>query len=170
VGVEPAVLLSCAVELIITDYSPKMKSPIPINRHALVRPILPLPQRVSGSEPFCTEFRKAMSESIDASGEQFDPSNQTAYLPLEAELAQTRWFAGHGWMFISRNPQPGSPSSGRAPRQGRPRWHASAGKRNEMHPEDLMKPDLFSELVLLGSGGLIFVSLLLIVAAALTRA
>jgi hypothetical protein len=39
-----------------------------------------------------------------------------------------------------------------------------------MHPEELMKPDLFSEIVLLGSGGLIFVSLLLIVAAALTRA
>jgi hypothetical protein len=39
-----------------------------------------------------------------------------------------------------------------------------------MHPEDLMKPDLFSEIVLLGSGGLIFVSLLLIIAAALTRA
>jgi hypothetical protein len=39
-----------------------------------------------------------------------------------------------------------------------------------MHPEDLMKPDLFSEIVLLGSGGLIFVSLLLIVTAALTRA
>jgi len=39
-----------------------------------------------------------------------------------------------------------------------------------MHPEGLMKPDLFSEIVLLGSGGLIFVSLLLIVAAALTRA
>ncbi len=40
----------------------------------------------------------------------------------------------------------------------------------KMHPEDLMKPDLFSEIVLLGGGGLIFVSLLLIVAAALTRA
>jgi hypothetical protein len=39
-----------------------------------------------------------------------------------------------------------------------------------MHPEELMKPDLFSEVVLLGSGGLIFVSLLLIVAAALTQA
>jgi len=39
-----------------------------------------------------------------------------------------------------------------------------------MHPEELMKRDLFSEIVLLGSGGLIFVSLLLIVAAALTRA
>jgi hypothetical protein len=38
-----------------------------------------------------------------------------------------------------------------------------------MHPEELMKPDLFSEIVLLGSGGLIFVSLL-IVLTALTRA
>lgn len=39
-----------------------------------------------------------------------------------------------------------------------------------MHPEDLMKPDLFSAMVLLGSGGLIFVSLLLVVVGALTRA
>ena len=39
-----------------------------------------------------------------------------------------------------------------------------------MHPKDLMKPDLFSAIVLLASGGLIFVSLLLIVAAALTQA
>jgi hypothetical protein len=39
-----------------------------------------------------------------------------------------------------------------------------------MHPEDVMKSDLFSQLVLLGSGGLMFVSLLLIVAAALMRA
>lgn len=39
-----------------------------------------------------------------------------------------------------------------------------------MHPEDVMRPDLFSELVLLGSGGLIFVSLLLIVVTALARA
>jgi hypothetical protein len=39
-----------------------------------------------------------------------------------------------------------------------------------MHPEELMKPDLFSKIVLLGSGGLIFVSVLLIVAAALMRA
>jgi hypothetical protein len=39
-----------------------------------------------------------------------------------------------------------------------------------MHPEDLMKPDLFSGILLLGSGGVIFVSLLLIVVTALTRA
>ena len=39
-----------------------------------------------------------------------------------------------------------------------------------MRPSDLMKPDLFSEIVLLGSAGMIFVSLLLVVVAALTRA
>jgi hypothetical protein len=39
-----------------------------------------------------------------------------------------------------------------------------------MHPEDVMKPDLFSEIVLLGSGGLIFAFMLLIVVTALTRA
>jgi hypothetical protein len=58
-----------------------------------VRPILPLPQRVSGSEPFCTVFRKAVSESIDACREQVDPVKPDS-LPLEAELAQTRWFRG----------------------------------------------------------------------------
>ena len=38
-----------------------------------------------------------------------------------------------------------------------------------MHPEDVMKPDLLSEILLLASGGLIFVSLLLIVMIALTH-
>jgi hypothetical protein len=39
-----------------------------------------------------------------------------------------------------------------------------------MHPEDLMKPYLLSEVVLLACGGLIFISLLLIVVTVLTRA
>jgi hypothetical protein len=39
-----------------------------------------------------------------------------------------------------------------------------------MHPEDLMKPDPLSEIVLLGSGGLIFVALLLVIVAAFARA
>lgn len=46
----------------------------------------------------------------------------------------------------------------------------SAEGRQEMHPEDLMKPDLFSEILLLGTGGLIFVPLLLILVIAFTRA
>jgi hypothetical protein len=88
---------------------------------------------------------------------------------LKQELAQTRWFAGHPRIFMSRNPQPGRP-----PVEGTSSGPASMGRlregRNEMHPEDLMKPDLLSEIVLLGSGALIFVSLLLIVVTALTRA
>jgi hypothetical protein len=39
-----------------------------------------------------------------------------------------------------------------------------------MHPEDVMKADLLSEIILLGSGGLILVSLLLIVVTAFTQA
>jgi hypothetical protein len=42
--------------------------------------------------------------------------------------------------------------------------------RNEVHPEELMKPDLLSEIVLLVSSGLMLVSLLLVVVAALARA
>jgi hypothetical protein len=38
-----------------------------------------------------------------------------------------------------------------------------------MQPEGLMKPDLFSEIVLMGRGGLLFASLLLIVVIAFTR-
>jgi hypothetical protein len=38
-----------------------------------------------------------------------------------------------------------------------------------MHPEYLMKADLFSEIVLLATSGLIFVALLVIVVTALTR-
>jgi hypothetical protein len=42
-------------------------------------------------------------------------------------------------------------------------------KGGTMHPEDLMKPDLFSRSLLLGSGIVILVALLLIVVAAFTR-
>jgi hypothetical protein len=38
-----------------------------------------------------------------------------------------------------------------------------------MRPADLLKPDLLSEIVLLGSGVLLSVSLLLVVVTALTR-
>ncbi len=39
-----------------------------------------------------------------------------------------------------------------------------------MHPEDVMKPDVFSEILLLGGAGLILASMLLIVVTAITRA
>jgi hypothetical protein len=38
-----------------------------------------------------------------------------------------------------------------------------------MHPEDLMNPDVFSEILLLVSGSMILVTLLLILVAALTQ-
>lgn len=38
-----------------------------------------------------------------------------------------------------------------------------------MHREDLMKPDLLSEIVLLGNGALLLVSLWVVVVTALTR-
>jgi hypothetical protein len=40
---------------------------------------------------------------------------------------------------------------------------------NAMHPEDLLKPDRLSEIILWVSGEVVLVSLLLVVAAALTR-
>jgi hypothetical protein len=39
----------------------------------------------------------------------------------------------------------------------------------EMHSEDVMKPDLFSEILLLGSGGIVFIAPMLVVVTALTR-
>lgn len=41
--------------------------------------------------------------------------------------------------------------------------------RSEMHREDLMNPDLLSEIVLLGTGALIVVALFLLVVAAFTQ-
>jgi hypothetical protein len=45
-----------------------------------------------------------------------------------------------------------------------------AAKRSEMHRDDLMNPDLLSEIVLLGSATLIFITLLAIVVTAFSRA
>jgi hypothetical protein len=72
-------------------------------------------------------------------------------------------------MFIIRNPQP-SPSSGGHPVTAGIDGTVSAKGRNEMHPEDVMKADLLSEIILLGSGGVILISLLLVAVTALTRA
>jgi hypothetical protein len=62
------------------------------------------------------------------------PPNQTAYLPLGPEVPRTRC------------------------------WRAVAAERNDMHPEDLMKADLLSEIVLLTFAALILASMVLFVA------
>jgi hypothetical protein len=46
-GSNPRFFLVAAVELIVSNYSPEEGSPIRRNRDDLIRPILPLPQRVS---------------------------------------------------------------------------------------------------------------------------
>ena len=97
------------------------------------------------------------------------PPNQTAYLPFEPEACPDKVVRGP----LPDVPQPESatvsPSNGgRLVRAGL--RDVSAVGRSEMHPEDLMKPDLFSEILLLGSGGLIFIPLLLIVVMAFARA
>lgn len=56
----------------------------------------------------------------------------------------------------------------RGERLGRPLAGDIREGRNEMHPDHLMKPDLFSEIVLTWSGGLL-PALLLMVAIALAR-
>jgi hypothetical protein len=44
-----------------------------------------------------------------------------------------------------------------------------SARRNNMHPEDVMKPDLFSEILLLGSGLITFTALVVVVVTALAR-
>jgi len=52
----------------------------------------------------------------------------------------------------------------------RTRWlRAVAARRNDKHPEELMKPDLLSEFVLLTFGTLILASLVLFVTTTLAR-
>jgi hypothetical protein len=67
------------------------------------------------------------------------PPNQTACQPLSQQLAKT---------------------SGDSP---------TVAGRNDMHPEEIMKPDLLSEIVLLTFGTLILLSLALFVVATLAR-
>jgi hypothetical protein len=109
-----------------------------------------------------------MSDSVGAS-ECSDPSNLAACL-LRLEHAQTGVVCGPLPDVHPPESATGSPSSGGHLVRAGFDCTPPARRRNEMHPEDLMKPDLFSGIVLLGGGGLIFVSLLLIVVTALTRA
>lgn len=106
-----------------------------------------------------------MAQSGRVSANAGDPT----YIREARSLLELRWFAALlPVVFTSRNAlRSRLPVEGTG--QGRPRCHASARRRNEMHPEDLMKSDLLSEIVLLASGGLIFAALLMIVGTVLTR-
>jgi hypothetical protein len=71
--------------------------------------------------------------------------------------------------MFSRNPLP-SAFRWRAPGQGQPQHNGGLKRRSEMLRGDLLKADLLSEIVLLGSGVAIIISLLLIVATVLNHA
>jgi hypothetical protein len=71
-------------------------------------------------------------------------------------------------MFISRNPQ--AVAFRRALGPAATGATIAANGRSAMRSKDLMSPDLLSEIVLLGSGTLVLVSLLLFVVTAFTRA
>lgn len=83
---------------------------------------------------------------------------------LEAGLAQTRWFAGHCRPGLSAGIRNRVVFQWRAPGQG-----LGPSGRNDMLRADLLKPDLLSKIVLLGSAALLFASLMLVVATSLTR-
>ena len=111
-----------------------------------------------------------MSEPIDASREEFTRQIRRPTYPLEAgadpNSVCSRAVAGDVHQPESAN---WVAFKWRALRQGRPRRNGPARGRSELHREDIMKPDLLGEIVLLG-GTLIFVPLLLIVVTALMRA
>jgi hypothetical protein len=70
-------------------------------------------------------------------------------------------------MFIRPESRTEAPSGGGHLVRASPSHHSR--RRNEMRCQDLMKPDLLSDIVLVGSGALMFISLLLVVVAALAR-
>jgi len=107
-----------------------------------------------------------VSDSIGA----FDLSSQTFF--LRSSLEQPRKVVRGPLPVICHFPESAivSPSSGGhlvrvcSKATVYPKWG------DDMHREDLMKPDLVSEIVLLGSASLLFVSVLVIVLTALSRA
>jgi hypothetical protein len=86
--------------------------------------------------------------------------------PGLARPGVSRVLSGHLYQLEIRNR---AASHRKAPCQASPDATLPWAGRSAMHRADLLKPDLLSEIVLLGIGTLIFVSLLLIVVTALTR-
>jgi len=109
-----------------------------------------------------------MTDCIGASREQLIRPTRRQ-LPLEARACPDQVVCGPLPDVHQPESATGPPSSG-GHLVGPAPMARLREEENEMHPEDLMKPDLLSAVVLLGCGGVIFVSLLLIVLTALTRA
>jgi hypothetical protein len=78
------------------------------------------------------------------------------------------WFYGSEPFCTVFRQQKDESISGRH-KQGAGGVRVPPAKRSEMHRDDLMNPDLLSEIVLLGSATLIFITLLAIVVTAFSR-
>ena len=104
----------------------------------------------ASSEPYCSVFFEELKEDKTGLTEIF-PSKQAGY----------RWTTSSADRSRSKLTERSFYPTGA---------ESLPSKRGEqMHPEDLMKPDLLSEIVLSGFGILTFSSLLLFVAAAFAR-
>jgi hypothetical protein len=85
-------------------------------------------------------------------------------------LALARWLAGNFGRVYRPKLAAESPSSGGHRARATPYTTVILRGKSTMHRADLLKPDLLSEIVLLGSGAVIVVAVLLILVTALTRA
>ena len=90
---------------------------------------------------------------------------------LRGGLARTRWFVGHFPDIHQRESTIVIAFYGGHFARAVPRHAAGSltNGRSVMRSKDLMSPDLVSEIVLLGVGTLILISLLLFIVAAFTR-
>lgn len=121
-----------------------------------------------GREPFCSAIPSEVRHSIDATRKQLIRQTRRPTYLLEGGLP-----GRSGSRAIAADHQPES-AIGRLPTEGtlagRPDKQQAPEKREKrMRSKDLMGRDLLSEIVLLGFGDLIFVSLLPILIAALSR-
>jgi len=121
------------------------------------------------SEPFCTVFRKAMGQSVDSSRERFTRQTRRRTKFLSGACPDKVVRGQFSVVFIGRNPQPIRPPTGGHLVRASPNTTVDPSRRRAMHRADLLKPDLLSEIVLLGAGALIFAALLFVTVTALAR-
>jgi hypothetical protein len=89
----------------------------------------------------------------------------------EGDPLPASWTIQEGQALVRRAPRHNAAAIERS-LDSNPQGHNRADppeRKTQMHPEDLMNADMLSEILLLVSGSVIFVTLLLILAAALTQ-
>jgi hypothetical protein len=119
-----------------------------------------------GSEPYCSVFRSEVSHSVHGMAQERNLSAKSDGLSTFLREGLPR---PSGSRCSSARIRKRSPSM-EGTWSGRPGATIAANGRSAMRCEDLMSPDLLSEIGLLGSDTLVLVSLLLFVVTAFTRA